>query len=195
MWAVTSSLIASGVRKMHPNIIANIFRSVVLPKVLYGLELTVTSKPLLERLNRQCRSAFKNLLGYSKFGTNDLNKLYQVADITPFIDNRKVSLLAQLMKNCQTSQYFLHILACHDRQYSIIPSIMQICARENINIVELVLYYQKPFKVSNHGDSIIDEMGLDLVERLRTLIANWDVYECRVEMRDIINRNINTNHI
>ena len=192
LWAVTFSLIASGIRKMHPNIIANIFRSIVLPKVLYGMELTVTSKPFLERLNRQCRSAFKNLLGYSKFGANDLNKLYKLADITPFIENRKISLLAQLMKNRQTSQYFLHILACRDRQYSIIPSIMQICARENINIVELVLYFQKPFKVSNRGDLIIDGMELDLVERLRTLIANWDVYDCRVEMRDIINRNIKT---
>uniref|UniRef100_A0A7M5XEV1 Uncharacterized protein n=1 Tax=Clytia hemisphaerica TaxID=252671 RepID=A0A7M5XEV1_9CNID len=119
-------------------------------------------------------------------------KHYQVADITPFIENRKVGLLAQLMKNCQTSKYLLHILACHDRQYSIIPSIMQICARESINIVELVLYYQKPFRVSNPGDSMINEIGLDLVERLRTLIANWDAHECRVEMREIINRNINT---
>ena len=190
LWAVTSSLISSGIRKMHPNIIANIFKSIVLPKVLYGLEITTTTKTFLELMNRQCRSAFKSLLGYSKHGSNDLNRLYHVADIVPYIENRKLNLLTQLMKNDQTSNYLLHTLASNDRQYSIIPGILEICLKENLNVVDMLLNVQKSFKVSNVGSGPLDKIDPVVMDKLKFLIANWSLYECRSEIRDIINRKL-----
>ena len=38
LWSVTSSLIAAGVRNLNPNIIVHLFKTLVLPKLLYGLD-------------------------------------------------------------------------------------------------------------------------------------------------------------
>ena len=129
------------------------------------------------------------MMGYSKHGTNDLNKLYGMANITPLIENRKINILRQLLKNNQTSMYLMDMLTKSDCQYSIIPDILKICCRENINIIDLVLNKHKSFTVKLADETKL--MDPNFVEKLKNLIANWNISKNRREMKETINRNIN----
>ena len=102
MWATTSSLVSCGIRWTHPNIVANIFSTLVIPKVLYGIEITNVNKYLESLISKQCRSSLKSLWGLSKHSRNDLNKYYNLADMSKYIKTRKIKFLQQLMKNRTT---------------------------------------------------------------------------------------------
>ena len=70
MWAVTTSLISAGVRKLHPHQIVQLFKSLVIPKLLYGVELMDLSETSRINLNRQARSAMKSMFNISKHSKN-----------------------------------------------------------------------------------------------------------------------------
>uniref|UniRef100_A0A7M5VBJ8 Reverse transcriptase domain-containing protein n=1 Tax=Clytia hemisphaerica TaxID=252671 RepID=A0A7M5VBJ8_9CNID len=59
LWSVTSSLIASGVRHCHPDTIVSLFNTLIIPKLMYGLELVDLSKSELDSINAQARSCLK----------------------------------------------------------------------------------------------------------------------------------------
>ena len=78
MWSVVSSLITGGVRHLHPNQIVNIFKTLVTPKLLYGLELVKLSNHYRDFIDRQARCALKSLLGVSKFSKNHIQNIYRI---------------------------------------------------------------------------------------------------------------------
>ena len=82
MWATTSSLVSCGIRWTHPSTSANVFRSIILPKVLYGIEITDVNKYFESLVNKQCRSSLKSLWGLSKHSRNDLNKYFHLSNIS-----------------------------------------------------------------------------------------------------------------
>ena len=59
MWAMTSTLISAGIRKLHPNSIIQVFKSVIIPRLLYGIEIVSLSKSDKSYLDRQARCSLK----------------------------------------------------------------------------------------------------------------------------------------
>ena len=93
LWATTSSLISCDVHKMHPNTIVSIFRSIILPKIMYGLEITPLSRSFMDLLDTQCRCSLKVLLGLSKHSSNDINRFFNLNNISDIVNTRRINLL------------------------------------------------------------------------------------------------------
>ena len=106
LWATTSSLISCGVRKMHPNIIVSIFKKIILPKIMYGLEIAPLSRSFMDLLDIQCRCSLKLLLGLSKHSSNDINKFYNLNNVSDIVNTRRINLLLLLMKNSTWWSYY-----------------------------------------------------------------------------------------
>ena len=186
MWATTASLTSCGIRKMHPKTVATVFRSVVIPKLLYGLEITNLSKADSETIDRQCRCAFKQLLGLSKHCSNDLNRLLCTNSVETDIKNRKINLILLLMKNKTTSTYIINLLSSpySKRSFSILQDTFDLCFQENIDIFNLL--------INRNRTNLALPSTLDVNKRqqLQEMLSNWHVYENRVKLRQTLESTI-----
>ena len=185
LWSVISSLIASGIRKMHPSTIATLFKSLVVPKVLYGLEIVDITETDLQLLNRQFRSALKSLLGLSKHATNELLKYYNLSDFIPMIKYRRINLISQLMKNRVTSAYLLETLSSADRSHSTIQVLFNSCHSANLDVIDVILNNNKKYK-----STVINDLDHATKDRFIHLLSNWHIIENRRELKNTLNRNI-----
>ena len=61
LWGTTSSHISSGNRWTHPATISTIAKGIIIPKLLYGIELSETTNSFLSFINTQLRNAIKSL--------------------------------------------------------------------------------------------------------------------------------------
>ena len=188
MWATTASLTSCGVKKMHPNIVATICHSIVIPKMLYGLELTSTSKSFIEKVDRQCRCAFKQLLELSKHCSNDLNKLFNLHSITHDIINRKINLIQLLMKNQTTSKYDITLLTSsyEERKFSVIQEIFDLCLQENLDVFNIL--------INRKFEKLYPTSALDIANKqfLQESLKNWHIYENRMNLKKHLETNIPT---
>ena len=139
LWATSSSLISSGVRWYHPSTTSTVFKSIIVPKVLYGVEIFDVDKYFESLLNKQCRNSLKSLWGISKHARNDLNKFYHLFDITPNIKTRKVKFLQHIMRNQTTRKYLLSLLTLKDRQFSTLQNTFDIVVNENLDLINVLL--------------------------------------------------------
>ena len=141
MWSVTTSLISGGVRHLHPNQIVDIYKTLVIPKLLYGLELIRFKSCHWDIINRQARCALKALLGVSKHAKNHMHHLYKLSDVKVILYNRKLNLVNQLMVNPNTRDYALSVMVLdrNDRAYSVINEINEICLENGINFLDCLL--------------------------------------------------------
>lgn len=183
LWAVSSSLISCGVRKLHPNSIATLFRSIVIPKVLYGLEIVNLNATQSQLLDRQFRSALKSMMGLSKHSTNELLKYFNLSTITNFLKSRKINLINQLLNNPMTSSYLYSSLSENLQPNSILQEFLATCQGENINFVDHLLSTKKKHKV-------MTENTLDVESRhkIKNLLDNWSLYENRQELKTMLTR-------
>ena len=110
MWSVVSSLVSAGVRHLHPNQIVSLYNSLVIPKLLYGIELIDLTHSDKETLNRQARCSLKCLFGVSKHAKNLVHCLFKLEDVTALLDIRKIKLISQLVRNVNTIDYVLNIM-------------------------------------------------------------------------------------
>ena len=138
MWATTSSLISCGIRWAHPNTISNIFKTLIILKVLYGIEITDVNKFFELVINKQCRNSLKSLWGVSKHSRNDLNKYYDLADISNTIKARKINYLQQLMRNKTTRKYLTTLLTLKNRSFSTLQNTFNLAQKDNIDLLEIL---------------------------------------------------------
>ena len=123
------------VRHLYPNQIISLYNALVIPKLLYGIEiinLTVTEK---ETLNRQARCSLKSLLGVSKHAKNLVNRLYNLENVSVLLDNRKIRLISELVRKEKTRSYVLHVmtLSGKGRSFSIVEDIRNACVSNNVD--------------------------------------------------------------
>ena len=136
LWSVATSLISAGIRKLHPNSIVSLFETIVIPKLLYGLEIISMPKSLTERINRQARTCLKSLFGISKKSKNYIHRMYNIKEVSTYLEKRGFALIEQLFRNKTTANYILGLLTQADRSYSTLNSILQSCNRFNVDVIE-----------------------------------------------------------
>ena len=102
LFAVTSALINTGVRFCHPNTIFTLFNSLLLPKLLYGLELCQLNQTSIKKLNSCARATLKSLFDLSKHSLNILEKIANIPSISEIIIQKKLNLIVLLMSNERT---------------------------------------------------------------------------------------------
>ena len=106
LWAVTDASIRSGIRSCHPYTIGTLYiaTSIVVPHLLYGLELCELNHLTLTYLNTQARSALKSLFKLSKFSRNLLHKALNINPISDIIVRNKIKLFTRLLVNSFTNK-------------------------------------------------------------------------------------------
>ena len=141
MWAMTSTLISCGIRKLHPNSIVHVFKSVVIPRLLYGIEIVSLSKSDRNYLDRQARCSLKSMMGVSKHARNYLHIIYNLPEISDLINNKRIGLLYQLTQNSSTRHHTLHLLTrdYSERKHSVIQDLLDSALSYNINPVDCLL--------------------------------------------------------
>ena len=110
----------------------------IIPKVLYGIKITDVNKLFELVINKQCRNSLKSLWGVSKHSRNDLNKYYDLADISNTIKARKINYLQQLMRNKTTRKYLTTLLTLKNRSFSTLQNTFNLAQKDNIDLLEIL---------------------------------------------------------
>ena len=183
--AIISTLIRAGIRFSHPRSITQIFSTIAIPKLTYGLELCKITKELTTKLNIIGRSALKSLFSISKFSKNLLNSFFNIDNVSTVVLRNKLNLFVRLMNNPVTSKLILSQLQHQTYENSLIYEILQICQDYNIDFFQLLLSSKK---------QIINETFQDIppniLDQLNTAICFWHVKEQREIFRNIMEENI-----
>ena len=190
MWSVTSSLISSGVRHLHPNQIVTLYKSIVIPKLLYGLEIINITHTEKQYLNTQARCALKHLFGVSKHAKNLLNLYYRLQDITILLDSRKLSFIHQLSQNKDTSKYTLHLISLSnkDRRYSILRNLHDTCVAYDKNFVNCFFDRQTTPTISPVTQDT--SWNTEKLNSIHDCIQNWHLHEKRISLKEILEAEI-----
>ena len=182
MWSVVSSLVAGGVRFLHPSQIVNVFNTLVTPKLLYGLELVKLNNHNRDQIDRQARCALKSLLGVSKFSKNHLHIVYKIPNASSHLLNRKLNLVNQILMNSNTRDYALSVLSLtkHDRSFSIIDEIYDICLVNNVNFYDC-MFNKKAQRISVTFPPLSEEQL-----EMRNCILEWYDVVCRMRFVELL---------
>ncbi len=117
-WALIYSLIRGGARFCHPYSIVELYRTLAVPTLIYGLELTHLTATQMDDLDTEGRKALKLLFNLSPYSKNYLNSFFKVKSISNSINNNKIHLLSRLLNNQTTSNVILKTLQSNDERYS-----------------------------------------------------------------------------
>lgn len=188
MWSVVSSLISSGVRHLHPNQITQLLQSLVIPKLLYGLEIVKLSNTERQYLNRQARCALKQLFGISKHAKNLINQYYKIKDIEVLLDTRKIDLIYQLSQNKDTSKYVIHLMFVpnSDRSFSIINNLLETCLNHDKDFLSCI-FNRSARSILNPGPATNSSMDLDVIH---DCVLNWHLYDRRLLFKETLEAEI-----
>ena len=183
-WATTTSLISAGISHQNPYTIAQIFSSIVVPKLTYGLSITKLTKNDKTRLNRYARSCLKLMFGVSKHARNTLHTAFNLKNITDTLDDQSSTILRQLVFNKSTSSYVLHLLTLQskERLYSTINNHIR---KLQTSVVKIILSTKKKIQ-SNTTQNPPDEATLLVL----TLFENWHSVANRTELKSILENRI-----
>ena len=83
--SITHTLVHSGIRFAHPNTIVHLFKSLVVPKLTYGLELCDINKYLINKLDIAGNTALKSFFNISKHSRNYLQTLFNIDHISTLL--------------------------------------------------------------------------------------------------------------
>ena len=189
MWGVVNALVTSGIRFCHPDTIFTLYTSVVLPKLLYGLELCKLNKTLSRKLDIAARTALKYLFNISKHSLNVLSEIVNVPSMSLLLNYKKLATVSQLMKNGLTRSLLLSPLA--SIYSNVWLEISLICMRNSLDLYDVVLF---PKNLSKNIHNLVYPVT-ELAEHMKTLFSCWSLAEKRIEFFDIMERHIPENPI
>ena len=185
LWSVTSSLIASGLRHCHPDTIVSVYNSIVIPKLMYGLELLDLTKSDLENLNTQARSCLKSLFNVSKNSRNLISKYYNIPDVSLLLHQRKLNTINQLLNNKTTRDYACHLLCEPTFNFSFISKSKNIISKYNLNLSNILS--TKKIKLMR---TTIQQIDSDILDSCKDYIDNWHSFENRVALKAILEEHV-----
>ena len=186
-WAATKTLISSGIRFLHPHSIATLYRSTIVPKLTYGLELCNMSQTVYNNLEQQARSSLKSLFNLSKHCRNFLEPALELKHLKDIIHQQKLSFLSRLLQNDITRR-----IICQQFCNSIIPAtfiadIITICNDRNFNLTEIIFFNKLPTIQSKYDICAED---CSQVTKIKTYFSHWYINENRINFREIMEARI-----
>ena len=96
-WAVIYSLIKGGVRYCNPESISELYETLAIPTLTYGLELCSLTPRQLDYLDKEGRKAIKQLFSISKHSANYLHNLLDLTSTSTRINSNTIKLLPRLI--------------------------------------------------------------------------------------------------
>ena len=150
-WAVIHTLIKGGVRFCHPTTIVDIFKTIAVPTLSYGLELCDLSKTQLDKLDKEGRKALKYMFNISKFSRNYINSMFSIDNISTTLIQNKLNFFSRLMGNSYARMLILRIL--QEQSYpSYIHQIVKLTDQLGIDFMSLMILRKSHKLVSCHED-------------------------------------------
>ena len=168
--AVIYSLIKGGVRYCSPSSISDLYRTLAVPTLTYGLELCSVTQRQLEDLDREGRKAIKQLFSISKHSRNYLHNLLFLTPISTTINNNKLNLLTRLMQHTATKSVVLSILSLPEGPppTSFVHNVLDLMKNVGKNFYELLICQNT----------------------LQDCLRNWNVGEKRKEFKTIMEEHV-----
>ena len=143
-WQVIFSLVKSGIRYCAPHTIAQLFRSLAVPTMTYGLELCNLDSELLGKLDREARSGLKSLFDVSKYSKNYLNPLLHIENISRVIQRNKINLFYRLVTNTTTRTVVMNLLTTKHNYLSFVDDALSVCHHMDFDVREILFLGKSP---------------------------------------------------
>ena len=177
------SLIKGGIRYCSPSSISELYRTLAVPTLTYGLELCSLTQRQLDDLDREGRKAIKQLFSISKHSRNYLHNLLSLTPISTAINNNKLNLLTRLMQHTTTKSVVLSIISLPDGPppTSFVHDVFKIMNNTGSNFYELLIC-QNAKKIPVIHEDIQD----DIRNTLQDCLKNWNIGAKRNEFKTIM---------
>ena len=185
LWAATRALVRNGIRFCHPSTISYLYKSLLVPKLTYGLELCKLNNQQIEYIDSQCRSALKSLFNISKYSRNYLNSILNIPKASDTVEQNKLNLFIRLLRNNCTQNIILTKLATSVTTNSFVQEIFDICSNLNINFYKLLIEKKLP-RYTFHYEQLPNEK----LQKLLEIFELWRLPEKRQEFIEIMQDNI-----
>ena len=98
-WSVIKTVVKGGIRFCHPSTMRQLYSSLAVSTLSYGIELRNLTDGLLNKLNIEGRKSLKTLFNFSVQSRNYLNTLLNIEHISSIIITNKLNLLTCLLNN------------------------------------------------------------------------------------------------
>ena len=178
-WSVIHALIKGGIRFCQPESIIELYKTLAVPTLTYGLELPHLSQTQLDNIDKQGRIALKSLFNISRHSKNHLNAIFNLDHISIIITNNKMNLISRLMCNNITRDVIISTLQSTSTHQSTVHDCYTIAATKGINFYDILLNtnYTKEETVHNIAP-ILDE--------IRKCLLFWNVGGQRKQFKTIM---------
>ena len=183
-WGVVHSLIKGGVRFCHPSSIVDLYRTLAVPTLTYGLELTHLCQTDMDKLDREGRKALKFLFNLSKHSKNHLNTIYNIKQISTTINNNKLNLLRRMMNNDLTSNIILATLNSARKHPSLVWDCYDLAEKHKFNFFDTVMNVDRQ-EIKPPTDAIPDD-----IDYLKECLKFWHVKEMRRNFKEAMEERI-----
>ena len=186
--AVIYSLIKGGIRYCNPESIAELYRTLAVPTLTYGLELCSLSQRQLNDLDKEGRKALKELFNVSKYSRNYLNKLLGIDHISTTVNNNKLNLMTRLMNHEATKNITLSILSQQQTYISFVHEVYLLADKSGLNFYDIVISPNSK-KLKTIHDDIYEDTEL----RLQNCLKHWNIGANRKEFATILEEHVRQN--
>ena len=182
-WAVVYSLIKGGVRYCNPESISELYETLAVPTLTYGLELCSLTQRQLDDLDKEGRKAIKQLFSISKHSRNYLHNLLGLIPISTRINNNKINLLTRLMQHDTTKSVVLSILNQLNGppHTSFIHDVSQVISRAGFDFYQILICQNKMRLQVIH-----DDMQIDIRNRLQDCLKYWHIGAMRRDFKSVM---------
>ena len=180
-WAVIQALVKGGIRFCHPSTIRQVYQSLAVPTLTYGIELCTLSNSLLQRLDTESRKGLKALFNVSAYSKNYLHTILNIEHTSTTLINNKFSLL---LRNEKTAGVLMK-MAATTNYGSFVHDLQSLSAGLGLDL--RTIFISRLFeKVSSVYDDIDDEKLADLI----TSLDNWNIPQSRKRFIEILEERV-----
>ena len=166
-WSVVHCLIKGGIRFCQPESIIELYKTLAVPTLTYGLEIPQLTHTQLNFLDTQGRKAIKFLFNISQYSKNHLNNIFNIDDISNIIVNNKLKLVARLMNNESTRKFMLSTLQSDSVHQSTVRDCFQLAGKHGINFFDILL--------NNFTTKVATPHNTDVPEEILECLEFWNI--------------------
>ena len=147
------------------------FNTIVVPRLIYGIEICELTQPVLDKINIQARSALRSLFNLSKFSRNLLHPALHLSEVSDILLRNKLKLFMRLLQNKTTRDVILTELVDGNYISSFIADIQRICSQLHIDFPSTVIV-TKRFVIQRNQEQAGGE-EIDRINVLRIILEHW----------------------
>ena len=185
-WSVIHGLIKGGIRFCQPETIIELYKTLAVPTLTYGLEIPHLTQTQLDNLDIEGRKAIKFLFNLSRYAKNHLNHVYNINNISTIIINNKLNLLSRLMNNHTTRNIILSTLQSTSTHQSTIYDCFELAQKHQISFYDVLM---------NNNIVKVETTHYVVPEVIRTYLNFWNIGFQRKRFKDLMEDRVvrNTN--